>query len=718
LQTAAAAIEDLPGDLPGNIKAKELAFRRYLQTPEYCQKKLLADTWCAAFVIKKYFREPGYAGSVYGIKSGRLYEIAAGQPLPAAIASEIDNLSNQYQFFHWHLAFPDVFVQGGFDCVLGNPPWERVKIQEKEWFAERSPEIASAPNSAARKRLIDELNVSNPSLYQHFLDDSRKAEGESHLLRNSGRYPLCGRGDINVYTVFAEGMRNLLNAHGRSGSVLPIGIATDDTTKFFFQDILAKKSLVSLYCFENEEFIFTQVHHATRFCLFTVGSGAIALGDAAEFVFFARRIENLREPERRFRLSPEDIALLNPNTLTCPVFKSSHDAELTKAIYRRVPVLLLDAQEDKQEENPWSIEFGTLFHMANDSALFCTKEQLQADGWKLVGSIFKKDEDEHLPIYEAKMIHQFDHRWGTYDGQTEAQANQGKLPELDEKMHLDPFLPAIPHYWVHKSHVDEKLSRSRRQSWVMGWRDITGATVSRTTVATIWPKYGSGNTLLLLFPQVDNLFQAVLVSSLNSFPADYATRQKLGGLHLVYHIFKQLPIFAPAAYLARCPWASGDQANLRDWILPRTLELVYTAWDLEPFAQDFGWLDPPFRWDDERRFLIRCELDAAFFHMYLPAETDGRWRKADQETEEELGRLETSFATPRDAATHIMDTFPIVRQRDEEEYDGDYRTKRVILEIYDAMQESIRTGEPYQTRLDPSPANPRCCHPPRETSKI
>jgi len=143
------------------------------------------------------------------------------------------------------------------------------------------------------------------------------------------------------------------------------------------------------------------------------------------------------------------------------------------------------------------------------------------------------------------------------------------------------------------------------------------------------------------------------------------------------------------------------------------LELTYTAWDLESFAQDCGWPGPPFRWDEERRFLLRCELDAAFFHLYLPAEANGDWRRAERETAEDLARLKANFPTPRDAVAYIMDTFPIVRRRDEEKFRGDYRTKRVILEIYDNLAESIRTGQPYQTRLDPPPADPRVSHAPR-----
>jgi hypothetical protein len=145
---------------------------------------------------------------------------------------------------------------------------------------------------------------------------------------------------------------------------------------------------------------------------------------------------------------------------------------------------------------------------------------------------------------------------------------------------------------------------------------------------------------------------------------------------------------------------------------PRLLELTYTAWDLEPFAQDCGWNGPPFLWDEERRFLLRSELDAAFFHLYLPATAEGQWKPARvaegavrDETPEELAELERHFPTPRDAVSYIMDTFPIVRRKDEEKY-GEYYTKRVILEIYDEMAEAVRTGIPYKTRLDPPPGPP------------
>jgi hypothetical protein len=131
------------------------------------------------------------------------------------------------------------------------------------------------------------------------------------------------------------------------------------------------------------------------------------------------------------------------------------------------------------------------------------------------------------------------------------------------------------------------------------------------------------------------------------------------------------------------------------------LELTYTAWDLKQFAQDCGYSGPPFTWDEERRFLLRCELDAAFFHLYLGTPED--WANEPQT----LGAL---FSKPSDAVAYIMDTFPIVKKRDEQGHGGKYRTKDTILEIYDAMAEAARTAVPYQTRLNPPPADPSVAH--------
>ena len=615
--------------------------------------------------------------------------LTAPEQVPEATCEEITHLAEQYNFLHWHLAFPDVFRvpaddaepeneqtgwNGGFDVVLGNPPWERIKLQEKEWFATHRPDIAAASNAAARRQMINALPTEDPALYGAFLEARRQAEGESHLVRASGRYPLCGRGDVNTYTIFAETNRLLLAPTGRVGCIVPSGIATDDTTKYFFQDLMETQSLANLYDFENRAGLFPDVDSRMKFCLLTLTGAHRPAVRGAEFVFFAHSVEDLHDEQRHFTLAAEDLALLTPNTRTCPVFRSKRDAALTKLIYRRVPVLI---KEGPPEENPWGIRFSTMFHMSNDSSLFRTREQLEADDWSLDGNVFRRGNDVYLPLYEAKLFHHFDHRWATHDGLD--------TRDLTSTEKANPEALALPRYWVPADEVTARLADKWRHGWLLGVRGITNTTNERTIIASVLARGGVGNSapLMLLADGIAPL-GGLLVASMSSYVFDFAARFKVGGVNLNFFIINQLPVLPPTTYTQPCPWGSSPTSllptpySLHSWLLPHVLELTYTAWDLAPFAKDYGYDGPPFCWDEERRFLIRCELDAAYFHLYGIA---------------------------RDDVDYVMETFPIVKRKDEAQH-GEYRTKRIILEIYDAIQQSIDTGTSYQTRLDPAPGPP------------
>ncbi len=678
-------LDAMKSDTFKDVHSQERLCVGTLESGPYQNALLWANAWCAAFVWKKTaeMRPP--------ITDEEFRDIGKNpHTLPAWRKEEIERLARQYRFFHWHLAFPDVFRvpvgdespeneqagwSGGFDVVLGNVPWEHTELKEQEWFATRNPEIANAAG-AERKRKIQALALSDAALYAAFLEAKREQDGWSHFVRNSGHYPLCGRGRINTYAIFAETMRWIVAPTGRVGCIVPSGIATDDTTKFFFRDVMESHTLASLYSFENEEFIFPAVHHATKFCLLTL-TGPNRPKPAADFVFFARRTEHLKEEARHFTLSAADIALLNPNTRTCPIFRSKRDMELTKAIYQRVPVFL---KEGPIEENIWNVTFcRSMFNMTSDSHLFFTREQLKANGWKLEGNVFHKDGEVCQPLYEGKMVSQFDHRFGTYEGQTEAQARQGKLPELSEKEHVDPFCVPLPEYWIHEKHFPH-LMREKRTAFLV-FRDITNASVLRTSVFSLVPITAISFTLLIIIFQANQEDKMMyFYACASSFIFDYVARQKLGGTHMTIYILKQLPVLPPATYAAHCPW---DRARtLGEWIAPRALELTYTAWDLEAFARECGYDGPPFKWDEERRFLLRCELDAAYFHLYG------------------IGREDVDY---------IMDTFRVWREKEEKQC-GEFRTKRVILEIYDEMQRAIESGQAYRTRVTPGPADPAVAH--------
>jgi len=742
--SAFSAWAALPEETAQQVTEKAKKFESLQSDYENRHQRQLADLWTAAFFwpLGKETYNSVPTQDFFRRFRERSYEI------PPKIYAQMEDISSQHRFFHWYLEFPEVFTSpnpspsmgetpsstpsspageanlsissplmgegeggGGFDVVLGNPPWERIKLQEKEFFAQKDAEIANAPNAAARKRLIAQLQETNPSLWSQFLEAKRSAECESHFLRASERYPLSAVGDINTYQIFAGLARELVSWKGRVGIVIPSGIATDDTNKQFFADLTEKQALISLYDFENREGIFPGVHRSYKFCLLTMGAESAA-PKGADFAFFLTNTGQLREDDRHFSLSAEDIALLNPNTHTCPIFRSKRDAEITKEIYRRVPVLI---DESKGEAgNPWGISFLRMLDMANDSHLFRTREQLEAEGWKLEGNSFLRNDEKCLPLYEAKMTNLFDHRHGSIVG-SEDVAELSGIPAEGTTLaeHHDANHRALPRYWVPSSAVAAALLRTDwRRGFFLSTRDVARATDIRTAIQAIIPAVGVGHKAPLILPmESKNGETSLFLGNLNSFVLDFMVRQKIGGASLSYFIIKQLPVLPPTTYTHSCP-LSGSSQTLRGWLLPRVLELTYTAWDLEPFAQDCGWTGPPFRWDQERRFLLRCELDAAFFHLYLPSDRSGDWipaRVAEgavrDETLEDLARLKTHFPTPRHAVDYIMDTFPIVKRKDEEKH-GEYRTKRVILEIYDEMTEAMRTETAYKTRLNPPPGPP------------
>lgn len=677
LQQAAAALEGLPDDRHEDIRAKERAFRRDEETEDHLHKKRLADAWCAAFVIPKRFLEAGRDRSASGITQAHLNDLANGRVLPADLTSEVQRLSDHYQFFHWHLAFPEVFRQGGFDCVLGNPPWERIKLAEDEWFASTRPDISSAPNAGVRTRLIESLREVNPGLHARYVDAVRDSEGVNSFARHSGAFPLCGVGDINTYALFAELNRHLVGGTGRVGCILQAGIATDKTTSPFFADLIMRKSLVSLYSFDNHEGLFPSVKSSTRFCLVTLSGASRPFAGGIRFTFYARRLEEILDPDRYVVLTARDLELLNPNTLTCPVFQSKRDSDIVSAIYRRIPVVV----NERLQSDRWQLTIRRVLDMNKKDTLdLCLVQR----------------ELPRVGVYEAKLFDQMNHRRSTYD--------QGRVRESTQAELQDPSYALSYRYNIGVGALAKCLPDFWGSRWLLVWQDITDVnTMARSVSSVILPLSGTDFTIRVGFPQAGLIDGAVFfVSAFNSFVFDYVARQKIGGTHLSDYILKQLPLPPPESVRAPAPW-DGGLISLREWLIPRVLELTYTGWEMEPFARDCGWEGSPFRWEEERRFLLRCELDAALFHLYLPSQTTGEWRQAERETVEELARVKASFSTPRDAVSYMMDSFSIVRRKDEENYSGDYLTKRFVLEIYDAMQEAIRTGRPYQTRVDPRP---------------
>jgi len=502
-------------------------------------------------------------------------------------------------------------------------------------------------------------------------------------MQNSGRFPLAASGRINLYRLFLESSHIAISPYGFVGLVVPSGFASDSFSQPHFTALHGGGRIVSLFDFENRNGIFPNVDRRYHFCLLTV-TGAMGSYPRTDFVFFAQDENDLADRARHIQMSAADVHKINPITGTAPLCRSRRDMELMISLQDGRPIVA------DQSDDGWRIEPNLMFMVNSAMTHHRSADELEQTGFELQRSWYVKELETWLPLYEGKMVGAFDHRAASvrFDPSNRVRRNQPEDFTLEN--HQKPSSLALPAFWVSESAVDSRCGG--KAHWLLVVKDVTSATNERTCIASIVPRAALTDSVPWIRSPHTAGLNACLLANLNSFALDFVARQKVAGLHLRGHYLAQFPLVTRSSYTQPCLWAGKQQSesSLQQFILPRVLELSYTAWDLEPFARDCGYDGPPFRWDESRRFLLRCELDAAFFHLY---------------------------GINRDDTAYILDTFPIVRRKDEAKYNGEYKTKTTILEIYDALSEATLTGQPYQTRLDPPPADPRVAHPPREVSQ-
>jgi len=651
----AMAEEDVSG-----LKRKAEAYAALRSNVSWEASKLACDLYVAAFLRQKVFRKDSFARSQNPDRVPTtldvLTAIGGRQPDPELVGLAVE-IAGEARAFHWPLEFPAAMAAGGFDVVLGNPPWEVMQLGEEEYFSQRVPEIAELAG-AARKQAIAALATEWPDVFTIYQRDKRRFEAGNEFARSSDRFKLTARGKINTYGLFAELFTSLTSPAGRAGLIVPTGIATDATTAPFFAALTNEKRLASLFDFENSAPIFTSVHRSFKFCLLTSGRNI----DEAAFAFFLTDPAQLAEPERRFTLSPSQISRINPNTKTAPIFRSRRDAELTASIYGRVPVLVDEA--DEIAGDPWGIQFRQgLFNMASDSALFRTAAQLEAEGLARDGIDWQGAlaGDRWVPLYESKMLDQYNHRYADYSSRGDSRGHR-VLPQIPQSELHNNSREAEPFYWVLAKDVD---SRAQRTPYLSGYGEATTASTYRTFVATIFPWSGVGHKTILYRTSRSYELENCLTANFNSIVLDYLTRTKVSYLTLAQFIVKQLPIIPPQDY-------TPESIN---FISSRVLELTYTSWGLKQYALALGYDGPPFAWDEGRRAVLQSELDAWYARAYGLTRDELRY-----------------ILAPADVmgSSYPSETFRILKDEEVRAH-GEYRTQRLVLEAWDAQGNTLQT---------------------------
>lgn len=616
------------------------------------------DTWLEP--LRETFREGNRRATAILYNGENQADRTPTTPEYRQLRDAANEVAAQERLLHWEIAFPEVMSEGGFDAVIGNPPWDRIKLQEVEWWAARDLDVARARTAAERKRVIATRRALDDPMVRDFDRAAEQAQQLSALIRTNGDYPLLGRGDINLYCLFVERALALLKPNGVSGLLTPSGIYADKTAAEFFRSVSTTGRLAGIYDFENRRTAnpeaktakwFPDVHPQFKFCATIIGAAERRFEDA-HCGFFLDGQSDLEDEERVFPLAPDDFQRINPNTATAPILRSRADADLVTRIYEEHPVLV--DRSSGEERRLYPVRYHTMFHMTNDSHLFKSAKELDDFGtYHVEGNRYRKGTEEWAPLYQGRMIHHYDHRANQVEISPDSTHNPYVSKVVAEKEHQDPkFFPGVQ-YWVEVSEVAKQLSP--KQTWVVAFRDIARATDERTMISTIAPWSAFGNTAALLLPS--GMFTAIeatcMTATFSSLTLDYVSKIKFQGTHANWFIVEQLPMIHPDAFSQ----TFGD-TTARDIVRDHVLRLTYTAWDMQPFARDLGYDGDPLIWDAAERRQLRARLDALFFHLYGLSEPE---------------------------TTYVLDQFPVLEKNEQRQFNR-YLTKHLVIGHYRALQ--------------------------------
>ena len=605
-------------ETPEEVEAAENEYYTIKKHLQHGIEWRLADAWTASFFIEKTDLQKLYP------TNETLYNLRNGLPVNESLLKEIEEISSQHHFFHYHLEFPEVFEKGGFDCLLGNPPWEKIQAEETEFFAPYNEQIAEESNAKLRKQLISALEYVDNGLYNKWRSFKETLEKISRFCIYSGLYEKSAIGNINLYKIFLDKSIQGINSNGRVGLIVQSGLFTDELSKDFFEDLMRKRNLISVNDFINRKKLFG-IDSRMRFSLITACRNYEA---QPFFRFYLTDPEQTLNDKLGVYLDLALIKSVNPNTLNCPMVNDQKTLDILKTIYSNSMIV---SSEDLHTSSKQCDFWGEMFNMTRGEKFLWNN---------LDGLSF-----DTLPLYESKYFHQYDHKYATFKNVADEDKIKGnaRLVTNDEKLSQEAM---EFRFHVRKNTVLEKCKSDKynvSSEWFLCLRSITSSTNERTVIATILPKYGVANSVNIVLPKsIDDAI--ILLGAFNSFVNDFVAYTKVGNQNLNIFIIKQLPV----------PNLNVD-SKVFIAIKERILKLCYTSKDLQSFANDLDYKGEPFQWNSLERFEVQCELDAIYGHLY-------RINKNDM--------------------NYILENFSIVKRKDISKY-GTFRTKDTILKMYD-----------------------------------
>jgi len=711
-------LEAMPEDNTAEVRAKALAYHQVNESAEYCHQRHIADLWTAAFF---WLIDVGVDTNheVVAPTQGQLRRLRRREQIQIGLLEEVETICNIERFFHWPLEFIDIFDQGGFDSVLGNPPWEKYTILETEYFSSIDETIASTKTKAARVKALENLNIQNPQLHQKWINDVHRAETATKFIQKAGAFPLSSFGEINTYLPFTELALHILSGKGRCGIIVKSSIFISDNAVQLFSTLINEKKILFLYDFRNWAGLFPAIGYHERYSLLSF-TGSSQIDFNPKFGFYCDTPSDILTGKNVFQISEDDLIKISPNTGKLPIITNKKDLEILRNVSSIFPPLV----QERQAQNPWGISYGSLFHASGASGYFLSKEELLAKGYSLNDdfSFVSSKGEKYVPFYEGKFIQIYDHRFSSFEGISKTIRFGRKPgthnPTTEQKRNFNYHIE--PRYWISEDVANKRLSDLiGKTKYYCGARRVTNViSNARTVMACIMPPYPSNDMIVSLSFECNDeekpIRFAIFTALLNSIAFDYIARLKIAE-NLLKGVLFELPAPTPSMLFNK---------QYLEFILPRVLELSFTDWSLAVYANDLwrsvdetlqkaimkqsdenrasvkdvkfnqekpNWVTTdydlpfsPFIWDEERRLIIRAELDAFFAKIYRFDITD---------------------------INYIMSTFPIVKKKEEGKY-NEFLSYRLFLEAWDRM-EGVKVGN-----ADGYPAQGAAVSPKQETISV
>jgi N-6 DNA Methylase len=627
-QEALQAIEAMPEATLAESAAKQAAYANWLEQSGQDPDALAADLFTAAFFLAKT------SGSRATVPTTEhLLRLLGGQPVEEAMEDAVGQASQNFRFFHWHLRFGEVMARGGFDCVLGNPPWDVSQANDKEFFNNRSPVLATLKGHH-RKDAIDRLRDEKPELFDEF-EILRRGIGASNEFFRSGRYPLSAKGKANLFAVFAELFIEALSDRGRAGLITPTDLATGGNTSDLFAALIKSGRLVQLIDFENGATTgkFFDIDSRYKFSLATFSASPTTYTLAS---FWSESPKSLSDDRKALRMGQKDFYTLSPNNYNSPLFRSTEDQRITTLIYKNVPIL--KAHDRGIMDSGWNISIKRLFNMGSPAI---SRMALEEPSPGL------------LAMMEGKMIHQFNPVFAGYH-------HNGKISKSADLLADSLSGGPEPRYWFPAKQFEQKLVEYEwSHEWLLGWRDICRGTDERTMIAAVYPALPSDLTLrtLVSCSRPENAF--LLLANFNSIVFDYLLRQKIGGTHLSDYILEQVPVIPMARYSK----AISSEIRLRVFSLSAGFAC------LKPWKEMLLSGAQTYVADSRDSSIIKSEIDAIYAHLYGLTKDELRY-----------------VLDPADVMgpDYPSETFRVLKNNEIREF-GEYRTQRLVLEAWDRL---------------------------------